>query len=1272
MKKICMALMLILMLLLFLIACEEQVNVQLTEIIIDSDTIQEFYIQDNNDLTDVSLTATFSDGTTKQISISDTVVTGLDMSIIGVQTVTITYKGKTTTIDIEVVPPTCTIQYIAGENGTISGEANQTVPYGEDASTVRAIPNENYVFSGWSDNYNNPRRSDKEIKSDISVTANFIENTYDVKFYSRNGNLLVTESVVKNGAAVGPSVDLLVEEGFDFTGWTKRSNGGSVDLTNISADIDVIATYTAKKVNVKFYNSNGVLISNSVINYGESVTPPTANTIYGYAFSNWVIKETTENAIFSNIISDKEFEPVYSPVSFNITFDSNGGTAVSPMEVVYQASPIDLPASSKTGMSFQGWFTALEGGNAFNESSIINGNITVYARWSVMNCTMYFNTTGGTSISSQTVVYGNKIIPPARPTKVGYTFIDWYNSEIGGTTYNFNTILYNNNIIYAHWTPLNYTIQFMALGGTAVSNVIVPYDRTILSILTTTPTSTKEGNVLRGWTLNTVTNALYDFNTPISGAITLYAVWQEEMVTVNATSIGGGSVNPNGAISIGYDKSVVITITPSIGYRIKTMSVNGISISPSNTYTLNRSWHTLYVEFEIIKYDIIATIKSSGGTVTPSGKSTVDYGSSLIYNITPNVGYKIDLVRVNNVSVGALTTYTFSNITSNNIIDVYFSLITFTVTSTATSGGTISPQGTVLIGYGSSKNYTITPGSNYHIAYVRVNGVNETIANNKTAMVITIPNITVNTTIAATFEGDTYSITASAGLNGSISPSGTTNANFGSSILFTMIPNTGYKVSEITVNGNVVGSTNTYNFTTNVLSSDNTISVTFELCTYSTNYSIIGSGVCTINNSVPVTHGDVSSFTITPSVNYHLGLTTFAMGGVVYNLNAGDDNTIYSFIKTSNIYTLTVKSVIGEVNVNISFAIDTYTIDINPGVNGKVIINSLTTVTSHYVLTVNYGASTVLAIMPNTGYHISLINKDGTILTGYNTSTHNLNINSISTNQEVTTAYTINSYNIEMSVDGNGSIFYNGNPVTSIVTNYGTTPSITIVPAIGYHIKTFSVNAVNITVPTNNIYTFNTISNDMNINVVFEIDLLSIQSMVTNNGAITWEAGYNSITYDDITYYLQIPYGEDVIYTFTPNANYHIDYLRVKLTSNEEFITLSNGYNDSQWEYTIVNGIGTLKIKNIIEDRDIDVSFIVNTYTITASVIDSVGGTISPSGDRIINHGGNITYNITPNSNYNVEGVYLDDVLLEGVELSYTFINVTANHTIKVKFILKT
>lgn len=144
----------------------------------------------------------------------------------------------------------------------------------------------------------------------------------------------------------------------------------------------------------------------------------------------------------------------------------------------------------------------------------------------------------------------------------------------------------------------------------------------------------------------------------------------------------------------------------------------------------------------------------------------------------------------------------------------------FTITASAGSGGMISPTGSITSFYGDTRTFTITPDTGYHVADVLVNGTSVGAVTSYVFSGVTTPQ-----TISATFAINTYTITASAGTNGAISPSGAVSVNHGSNQMFTITPDSGYRVLDVLVDGASVGPVTSYTFTN--VQGTHTISITF-------------------------------------------------------------------------------------------------------------------------------------------------------------------------------------------------------------------------------------------------------------------------------------------------------------------------------------------------------------------------------------------------------------------------------------------------------------
>lgn len=223
----------------------------------------------------------------------------------------------------------------------------------------------------------------------------------------------------------------------------------------------------------------------------------------------------------------------------------------------------------------------------------------------------------------------------------------------------------------------------------------------------------------------------------------------------------------------------------------------------------------------------ITSSAGAGGTVNPLGVTNVAQGSDQTYTITPNLGYDVATLTVDGSSQATSTTYMFGNVQTNHTITVTFVQVTptYTITSTAGTNGTISPLGTTVLLQGTSQTYTITPTSGYVVGTLVVDS-----APIATSTSYTFSSVTANHTIDVTFvlippPAGTFAITATAGANGTISPSGVTIVTQGNSQTYTITPNSGYDIATLIIDSVSVTTSTSYTFTN--VQANHTIDTTF-------------------------------------------------------------------------------------------------------------------------------------------------------------------------------------------------------------------------------------------------------------------------------------------------------------------------------------------------------------------------------------------------------------------------------------------------------------
>ncbi|PCJ60251.1 MAG: hypothetical protein COA79_08755 [Planctomycetota bacterium] len=340
--------------------------------------------------------------------------------------------------------------------------------------------------------------------------------------------------------------------------------------------------------------------------------------------------------------------------------------------------------------------------------------------------------------------------------------------------------------------------------------------------------------------------------------------------TVTITVGANGSASPSGTQTVDYHGDSSLTFTASSGYEIDDVLVDGSSVGAVNSHTISdiTSNRTVSVSFKSLSFQI-SSGAGTGGSISPSGSVAVNIGSSTAFNISANGGYAIDDVLVNGSSVGAVTTYTFTNVTSDQTIQANFSLIsvTHTITAISDSNGSMSPLGSVTVGDGNDQVFSFTPNSGYEIDYVELDGSNLGALTS-----YTISNVTSAHTLKVfyIFSAVVHSITASSGSNGGISPDGNVAVVDSNNQSFTISPDSGYEINDVLVNGSSVGTSSTYSFMN--VTTDQTISATFKAINtfYTITVTSDSNGNVVPEGAVIVNGNTTKSFDIVPNKGYQV------------------------------------------------------------------------------------------------------------------------------------------------------------------------------------------------------------------------------------------------------------------------------------------------------------------------------------------------------------------------------------------------------------------
>jgi uncharacterized repeat protein (TIGR02543 family) len=389
---------------------------------------------------------------------------------------------------------------------------------------------------------------------ELILYAQWEEIEYVVHYDANGGTLQANDGLFTKQYSNLPTP---VRTGYVFTGWyssksdgTKAENGKNLVSKK---DHTLYAQWKAIKYNIVFDANGGTGKTNKMTcSYDKSykLTSNAFKAKEGYAFAGWNTAPDGSGIPFANASSIKNLSYTdndsvvlyaqWSVLAYIVTFDANGGTSPSD-EIVVSARYKDLPTPVRNGYVFNGWYSSKNGGKrALNDKQLISKkNHTLYAHWSPLKYTISFDANGGKGkMGTMKCTYGKAYKLTKNSFKAaGYSFVGWNTKANGsGTFYTNNDSVKNlmsvegNVVLYAQWVPITYSVTFDSKGGSQVQQqtiyfnpnqnkferALVPYE------------PTRDNYTFVGWYSDKSLKKKYNFNTPVTKNITLYAKWKAE------------------------------------------------------------------------------------------------------------------------------------------------------------------------------------------------------------------------------------------------------------------------------------------------------------------------------------------------------------------------------------------------------------------------------------------------------------------------------------------------------------------------------------------------------------------------------------------------------------------------------------------------------------------------------------------------------------------------------------------------------------------------
>ena len=323
-----------------------------------------------------------------------------------------------------------------------------------------------------------------------------------------------------------------------------------------------------------------------------------------------------------------------------VTLDQRSGTGgTTSVTATYGAAMPTATMPTRTGYTFNGYFTATSGGTKYynaDGSSAKNwdktSNTTLYAQWTINSHEVTWKANGGNWSGSTvdkvvTYNYGATIAEQAAPTRVGYEFAGWSPAFVANTTMPDNDLTYT-----AQWTAKEYTVTLDNQGATTAgaASVTATYNAAMPSIANNLPKKT--GYTFNGYfDAKSGGNQYYKFDGTSARTwnktsnTTLYAQWtinsHEVTWKANGGNWSGSTVDK--VVTYNYGATIAEQAAPTrVGYEFAGWSPAFVANTtmPDNDLTYTAQWTA---------NTYTVTLDQEGATTTGTTSMTVTYDAEM-------------------------------------------------------------------------------------------------------------------------------------------------------------------------------------------------------------------------------------------------------------------------------------------------------------------------------------------------------------------------------------------------------------------------------------------------------------------------------------------------------------------------------------------------------------------------------------------------------------------------------------------------------------------
>ena len=415
------------------------------------------------------------------------------------------------------------------------------------ANPVRA----GYIFTSWQPSFPSTMPA-----NNMTITAQWQANSITLSFDSAGGSEVASIVQLCDTTWTPPANPS--RAGYTFVAWNPLLPSKIPTSNQTYTAMWSINSYT-----ISFTTAGGSDVASMTEAYNTPLTQPTNPTRTGYTFSGW-------NPTFPTKMpaENRTLVAQWTPNLYTVTFDSKGGSAVTPVTQEYLKA-ITLPSNpSKAGHTFTGWYTDAEATLLYDFNTLITGNRTLYAGWQIQSYLVRFEDWDGELLKEETIIYNTASNPPVSPDRMPtaqyfFEFTGWGGDTSKITSATTFTAVYESIL-------RQYTVYYLDTTGTEISTQTVAYDNWAAE----PQQPYREGLTFMGWYQDSALINAVTFPVLIQGDMSFYASFKRPGNEILSFEVAGQV----GSTSIDSYFNIVSLVVP--WHTDRTQLVTTITVSP--------------------------------------------------------------------------------------------------------------------------------------------------------------------------------------------------------------------------------------------------------------------------------------------------------------------------------------------------------------------------------------------------------------------------------------------------------------------------------------------------------------------------------------------------------------------------------------------------------------------------------------------------------------------------------------------------------------------